>query len=188
MNHIATSGDPTSNLDNSVAGVDFRYLNSRLPGARSLEGDVWFQQSSTEGLEGDDTALGLGLRLPSNTGMRGELGLMRVEPNFNPALGFVRRRGVDQLSLDGGHTWRPLTGPVRTYFSGIDAERIEYLDNGDVQSQSVVVQALNVELDSQDVFGIGATHFKEGLRQPFMISSGVVIPAGDYSLDRKSVM
>jgi hypothetical protein len=72
---------------------------------------------------------------------------------------------------------------VRTYFSGIDAERIEYLDNGDVQTQSVAVQALNVELDSQDTFGIGATYFQEGLRAPFMISSGVVIPPGHYSFD-----
>jgi hypothetical protein len=115
--------------------------------------------------------------------MRAELGLMRIEPNFNPALGFVRRRGVNQVALDTGHTWRPLRGPVRTYFTGVDAERIEYLDNGDVQSQSVAVQALNVELDSQDFFGIGATYFKEGLRAPFMISSGVVIPTGEYSFD-----
>ena len=31
---IVTDGDPNSNVDNSVAGVDFRYLNSRLAGGR----------------------------------------------------------------------------------------------------------------------------------------------------------
>ncbi len=72
---IMTRGNPSSNLDNSVAGVDFRYLNSQLIRGKSLEGDAWFQQSDSEGLVGgDDTAFGVGVRLPSNSGFRGEAG------------------------------------------------------------------------------------------------------------------
>ncbi|HMB73624.1 MAG TPA: DUF5916 domain-containing protein, partial [Gammaproteobacteria bacterium] len=37
---ILTDGDPGSNLDNSVAGVDFLYRNSRLPGGRRLEAEA----------------------------------------------------------------------------------------------------------------------------------------------------
>jgi hypothetical protein len=180
---IVTRGDPTSNLDNGVTGVDFRYLNSRLFGGRSLEADAWLQQSDSENLVGDDTAAGLGVRLPSNTGLRGEVRLMRIEENFYPALGFVRRRGIEQTSLEGGHTWRPRVGILRTLFTGVDAERVEYLDDGSVQSQSVLFQALNVELDSQDALGIGVTSGKEGLREPFTISRGVRIPTGSYSFD-----
>ena len=36
---IVTSGDPRSNLDNSVFGVDFRYRNTQLPGGRTLAGE-----------------------------------------------------------------------------------------------------------------------------------------------------
>jgi hypothetical protein len=180
---IMTQGDPSSNLDNRVAGVDFRYLNSRLSGGRSLEGDAWFQQSDSEHLVGNDTAIGLGVRLPSNTGVRAEAGLMRIEENFYPALGFVRRTGIDQATLDLGHTWRPGGGVIRTLFSGVEAERIEYLDDGSVQSQSVMLEALNVELDSQDQFSIGVTSSKEGLRESFAISRGVTIPRGMYSFD-----
>ncbi|MYJ94303.1 MAG: hypothetical protein F4053_01515, partial [Proteobacteria bacterium] len=39
---IVTDGDPHTNLDNTVVGADFRYLNTRLPGRRTAEGDAWF--------------------------------------------------------------------------------------------------------------------------------------------------
>ena len=187
---IVTSGDPTSNRDNSVAGVDFRYLDSQLIGNRSIEGDAWIQQSSTPGLDGDDMAFGLALGMPSNTGWRGEAGYTRIEGNFYPALGFVRRTGIDEVSLQGGHTWRPRDTPIRTLFSGLNVTRIEYLDdvfvNGeklDVQTQNINLQALNVEFNSQDSISLGVSNSKEGLETPFMISRGVVIPAGMYSFD-----
>ena len=147
---IVTDGDPSSNLDNSVVGVDFRYQNSQLIGGKSLEGDAWFQQSDSEHLVGDDTAIGLAVRVPSNTGLRGEFGLTRMEQNFYPALGFVRRTGIDQADLELGHTWRPASSAIRTVFSGVNATRIEYLDDGSIQSQNVTLQALNLELNSQD--------------------------------------
>ena len=187
---IFTSGDPTSNRDNSVAGLDFRYLDSQLVGNRSIEGDAWFQQSDTPGLDGDDMAFGLALGMPSNTGWRGEAGYTRIEGNFYPALGFVRRTGIDEFSLQGGHTWRPRDTPIRTLFSGLNVTRIEYLDdafvNGeklDVQTQNITLQALNVEFNSQDSVSLGVSNSKEGLEAPFMISRGVVIPAGMYSFD-----
>ena len=64
---IVTDGDPHSNLDNTVVGVDFRYLNSRLPGRRTAEGEAWYQKSSTPGLDGDDTAFGAGFAFEVST-------------------------------------------------------------------------------------------------------------------------
>ena len=49
---LVTEGDPRSNLDNSVVGVDFNYLNTRLARNRTLQGSAWVQQSDTEGLVG----------------------------------------------------------------------------------------------------------------------------------------
>ena len=39
---IVTNGDPRSNLDNTLFGMDFRYRNTRLPGGRTLEGEAWY--------------------------------------------------------------------------------------------------------------------------------------------------
>jgi hypothetical protein len=180
---ILTDGDPGSNLDNQVLGVDFRYLNSRLAGGRGLQGEVWLQQSDTEGLTGDDGAAGFGIRMPSNTGLRGELGFTRIDQNFNPALGFVRRKGIEELSFEFGNTWRPTGNALRTLFSGLNGNRIEFLDTGEVQSESINLQALNVEFDSQDAIDIGYTRSREGLRTPFEISPGITIPVGLHTFD-----
>jgi hypothetical protein len=187
---IVTSGDTTSNNDNSVAGVDFRYLNSRIVGSRSLEGDAWFQQSSTPGLVGNDSAFGVGMRMPSNTGWRGEVEYTRIEENFYPALGFVRRTGVDDLGVEAGYTWRPLGTAIRTISTAFNASSIEFLDDVfvdgeklDVQSQNVNLQLINIDLNSQDGFGINVSNSKEGLESPFNISRGVIIPEGMYSFD-----
>jgi hypothetical protein len=191
---IVTSGDPTSNDDNTVAGVDFRYLKSRFAGDRSLEGDAWFQQSDTPGLVGDDSAYGVAIGMPSNVGWRGDLEYTRIGGDFNPALGFVRRTGIYDAGLEGGYTWRPLGGAIRTISTGLNLSRIVTLDdvfaNGeklDVQSQNVNLQLINVDLNSQDGFGLNVSNSKEGLDAPFLISRGVTIPEGMYSFDTLNV-
>ncbi len=70
---IVTDGDPHSNLDNTIVGADFRHLDTRLPGRRTAEGDAWYQQSSTPGLDGDDTAYGAGFRIRSIDKFNGEV-------------------------------------------------------------------------------------------------------------------
>jgi hypothetical protein len=184
---IVTSGDPATGLDNTVVGVDFRYFNSRLLGGRGVEGDAWVQQSDTPGLDGNDGAVGVQLRVPSSTGFRGELGFTRIDENFNPALGFVRRRGIDEGYFELGHAWRPRDRAIRTIFSGIGADRIEYLDDGSIQTQSLSLQAINVEFNSQDQVSLAFSNQKEGLREPFMISPGIVIAPGLYSFDTTNV-
>ena len=97
---IGTRGDPSSNDDNSLIGVDLRYLNTRIRGGRVLEADAWFQRSDTEGMSGEDSAFGLGVGMPNNSGLRGGLYVKEVQANFNPALGFVSRSGVRDVSAD----------------------------------------------------------------------------------------
>jgi hypothetical protein len=180
---IYTNGDPSSNENNSVAGIDFRYLDSAFADGRSLEAVAWFQQSDSEGIKSGDTAYGLNMRIPSSSGVRGGFGTVRIEENFNPALGFVRRRGIEQVEFDVGHTWRPRGGAIRTLFSGISGERIDYLDNGDIQSESLSLQVIEINLDSQDGFGLDYSRNREGLRNPFAISEGVTIAPGLYTFE-----
>ena len=68
---VMTDGNPQSNVDNSVVGADFRFLNSRIAGGRVLEADAWYQQSDTPGLVGDDAAFGFGVNMPNTAGFRG---------------------------------------------------------------------------------------------------------------------
>jgi hypothetical protein len=180
---IATSGDPTSNLDNSLVGVDFRYVNTRLPGNRSVDADIWYQQSDTPGLQGDDSALGMTMRMPNNTGLRGGVGFKRIERNFDPALGFVNNAGIDNYTAELGHTWRRGGSFMQAIFSGVDANRIEFIDDGSVQSQVVALRALEIETRGRDDLKLRAFATDETLRAGFEISPGITIPAGRYSFD-----
>jgi hypothetical protein len=66
-------------------------------------------------------------------------------------------------------------------FSGLDANRIEYLDDGSVQSEIFALRALEVETSGRDQFRVRFYSTDEGLREEFEISDGVVLPVGEYS-------
>ncbi len=85
---IVTEGNPGSTIDNSLVGVDFLYRNSRLPGGKLVEVNAWAQESDTEGETGDQSAYGIRLAAPNNTGWRGGVGYTRLGEGFDPGLGF----------------------------------------------------------------------------------------------------
>ena len=180
---ILTHGDPNSNLDNTLAGVDFRYTNTRFGNGRTLEGSLWYQQSETEGLAGDDSAFGFTLRAPNAEGFRGGIGYKELQQNFFPALGFVNRVGVRDMTLEGGYTWYSDWFAIRLIHSGVDFQRIEKISGG-VESQIVNLRAFEVEGDTGDVFGFNYYLMEENLETGFEIFDGVVIPAGNYEFEQ----
>ena len=177
---IATHGSPRGNLDNSVTGFDFLYRNTRLPGGRTLEAEAWVQQSDTPGLDGNDSAHGFGIRLPSSSGIRVGAGRKEFETNFNPALGFISRRGVTDTTFDLSYTLLPRTGPFQSIRATFDAQRYELTD-GRLQSQSRNLRPINFTNRSGDEGTLVYRVFDEALVEPFEISPGVVIPTGKYN-------
>ena len=178
---IVTDGNPQSNSDNSLAGVDFRYQNTRLPNGKTLESEIWYQKTATDGLDGDDGAWGARLWMPNSAGFRGGLGLKEVQGNFNPALGYLNRRDIRDTTGEFGYTHRPSGSYVRSVYAGATTQRIERLTGG-LQSEAT---KFRVKLENQtgDVLSLEAQREKEGLVQPFEISRGIVIPMGDYAFD-----
>jgi hypothetical protein len=184
---IATSGNPTSNLDNSLVGADFLFLSSRLPGGRTLEGDLWFQRSQTEGVSGDDSAFGLAMRMPNSSGLRGGMGVRQIEKNFFPALGFVSRTDVRDTMGDIGFT-RIVSGRiVQSLYAGLDAQRVTSLTDGEVDTQIIAFRPLELETRGRDLTRLVMTSNDERVLQPFAIyASGtrrIVIEPGKYSFN-----
>jgi hypothetical protein len=190
LGFIVTDGDPNSNLDNSVVGADFRYLNTRFPGGRVLEGDAWYQQSDTEGLTGEDSSFGLGIGMPNNTGLRGSVALKEIQENFKPALGFVNRSNIRDVTADLGYTHFLNGDFVLSAFGGVDIQRITFLDGG-LQSETIVGRLLELETQSEDEFALRYHASREVVGEAFGIyedeSREVVVPIGDYSFDEISV-
>ena len=79
---IVTSGNPRSNIDNSLAGADFRYRNRRLLPGRTTEGAAWFQRSDSANLDLDQSAWGMDLGVDSSEGFTGRVEYEVMQPNF----------------------------------------------------------------------------------------------------------
>jgi hypothetical protein len=196
---IVTDGDPATNVENSTVGADFRYLNSRMPGGRVLESDMWYQRTDTPGLDGDSSAYGFGVSLPNNTGMRAGAALKTVEQDFNPALGFVNRSNIRDFTADVGYTRFFRGSLLQSAFFGIDAEQVRYhdvdlertlalarldpaapqeerdqiaalVDTG-LQSEVVVLRLFEVETNRRDGLDFRHTLNKEVVVEPFTIYS-----------------
>ncbi len=177
---IVTEGNPGENLDNSLAGLDFSYRNTRLPGGRSLEADVWYQQSDTEGVDSDQAAFGFSVRLPTNDGFRAEFDYREYDANFNPALGFINRRNVSDAKLSLGYMVRPASGYLQSWLMHLDVEHVDQLDTGALQTHGLFIRPIVLRNRTGDEFSFGYRGLTEGIASPFEISPGIVIPVGQY--------
>ena len=181
---ITTAGDPNSDRDNALVGADFRYLNTHLPGGRVMQADAWYQHTTTEDLAGNDSAFGLGVRMPNNTGWRGGGTVKVLQRNFAPALGFVNRADVRDAVADAGYTIFPRTRHLQSMFFGVDAQRVDYLGGG-LQSQVVLGRVLELRNNTGDAVNVHYSATREAVNEPFTIYRDnvrqVVVPPGRYS-------
>jgi hypothetical protein len=180
---IFTNGNPSASEDNSVVGVDFRYLNTRLSNGKTIAGSVWYQQSDTEGLSGNDSAYGLSFTAPNTEGWSGEINYRRLEDNFNPALGFVNQTDVATWFAKTSYIWRPKNSIFRSISTVAKIQRVDKL-NGDFDLQVFSADFIALENHSGDVGTLFTTMYREQLSSPFEISDGIIIPVGQYKWDR----
>lgn len=104
---ILTNGDPLSDDDNTLIGVDANYRSTSLIKGKSLEANSWYQRSDSEGVDRNNQAWGASLGLFARKGFYGEFSYSHIEEDFNPALGFVNRAGVNKYTLWSSYMFRP---------------------------------------------------------------------------------
>ncbi|MES2627070.1 MAG: carbohydrate binding family 9 domain-containing protein [Pseudomonadota bacterium] len=180
---IFTSGNPTGVLDNSLVGTDFRYQNTRFSETHTLRGDAYYQQTDTQGLNGDDKAYGVSMNLDTqNNGFGGSAGYNYFGEQYNPALGFANRVGIESFNIGGSGRYFVQDHPlIRTLNSFMRYEYNRDLETGELQSENLFWRPLNINTHIGDQVGFGAGRNREGLEQDFQISPGIFIPAGKYS-------
>lgn len=184
---IATYGNPTGDADNSLVGVDFNYLDTRSFDNVTIEGQMWYQQSDTEGLDGDDSSWGVKLGSPNQTGFNGSVQYTNIGENFFPALGFVNRRGIKQSEASFGHVKRFGGGSLlRSVENTLIWTRVEDM-LGNVESEEIELKFADVENQYGDEASLSFTDIREVLTVPFRITEDVTIPIGNYSYKRYGV-
>ena len=134
--------------------------------------------TDTPGLVGDNHAYNVAWDHNSET-WRFTLGYVEVADNFNPEVGFLRRRGFRNLdsgfsfiTRPRGISWLQQVRPHATFnrfwnFAGFQESSFLHIDNDlEFADSSLVKTAWNVT--------------GEGVTEPFEISKGVIVPVGVY--------
>jgi hypothetical protein len=176
---MLTWGNPISDEDNGFAGVDYRYRNSEVFGSQVFVADAFVMKSFSEGIDKNELAYGLTLNFP-NDKWNGKVSYLEIQENFNPALGFVNRRGIREYSGEIRRRVRPKGhGYIRTMDWSVETGFTTNTDN-ELQSGRVWASFFEIENHTGDQITAWGNWGYEKLNVPFEIQPGVSIPAGTY--------
>lgn len=180
---MVTSGDPARPESNSTMGLDMRLATSDFLGAnRNMVVNAWGLKTKNHGVDDKSAAFGFAAHYP-NDRFQAQVMWREIQENFDPALGFVQRTNVRMLRVGGSFNPRPnpSTG-VQQIFHDVFYTRFTRLDNGLVETSKFHVTMFDWHLNTGDslhsLFDLSPTY--ERLFEPFEISPGVVLPAGEY--------
>jgi hypothetical protein len=180
---IVTNGDPLTNDDNTVVGLDVNYKNSTFGGNRLVTGSAWTQQSFSSGVSSNQTAYGASLQYP-NDRINWKMSYREFGDNFNPALGFVNRPGIRDYNGSWRYRWRP-PGVINTIDARLAASLITDTSNS-VELSVTAFRPLILETVIGDRIELRYAHFHEVVDVPFPIDD-VFIPKGSYDYDEGMV-
>jgi len=179
---IMTHGDPTSNEDNSVVGLDFLYRTSDGPFGEILTGKFWAQQSRSSDLDGDDRAFGAAFEIPSDR-LSASLEAQLIEENFRPALGFVNRVGIRRFDAGMRYRTRPEKGWWRAINHRIDLSLVTDMD-GETLSQRTAIRPVSLYSHRDDFLFVEWERNRETVREEFDLFNRLAVPVGEYEFDR----
>jgi len=179
---IMTHGDPGSNDNNSLVGVDFLYRNSNGPFGQIVTGNFWAQQSKTTGISGDDQAFGVLLEMPNDL-VSGYVNAEEIQENFNPALGFVNRTGIRRFATGGRYRTRPSEGRWRSIAHRADFNLVNDMD-GRTLTQMTRVRPIVLENHDGDFMFVEWRNNEELVEEAFELFGRLEVPAGRYKFDR----
>ena len=135
-------------------------------------------RTQTPGLDGEEYAYNLSADYTS-AAWRYVLGYMEVADNFNPEVGFLRRRGFRKIDAGVFNTYRP------TNFLKIQELRPHVTFNGfwnfdGFQETSLLHIHPQIEFNDSSSLSVWWNVTGEGVTSPFEIASGVIVPPGTY--------
>lgn len=179
---IATSGDPLTNGDATLFGVDLNYTTGDLFGrpANLFDGSLYFQTTNATGRDQDSDAYGWGLKYDTPTW--GFVSYMdRVGIDYYPALGSVRQTGVTTLTGKLDYEFNPdslkSVVPAITY-----VQRYNLLDH-DLEYETYGTE-MTAETRRGETLLLRARNEWERLPQSFKIGNGVSVQPGTFSGQR----
>jgi hypothetical protein len=185
---IFTDGDPSGAADNSLAGADVLWQTSTLFGSRNFSAGGWYAKSFGDLSAGDPAGYGFKVDYPNDLWDIAAT-FKRFGDALDPKLGFLPRPGTRQYDTYVAFQPRPQGGPfgwVRQFFFEFEPSLVENLD-GVVESWRIFTAPFNARTQTGEHLEANWAPQFERLLEPFEVSDGVVIPAGDYHFTRYRV-
>jgi len=175
---ISTFGDPNSDVHSSTHGVDFRYRTDKLFGNRVFEANSYLLSSHNSGQD-DGTAFSLEL-LYLNDLINAGATYYRIDDEFDPKLGYVRRTGVNKFQ---NHvSWQPRFNNsqlVRQAFLSYTNSIYTNLGGGGETIENSVVLPRIIFESTDEVF-LKFSHFTDNPDYNFFVPGADTIEEGDY--------
>lgn len=178
---IATFGNPRGG-SGLMAGVDGVYRTSRFLGDKNFLAGIWALGADQIGASGDRWAFGGQLDFPNDL-VDAAITWKRIGDGFDPALGFVPRRGVHLLNISVNVQPRPKILSIRQAFFE-NALSLATDLQGRWESYRLFFAPINFRFENGDRFEANVVPQGEQLREPFEVADGVFIGAGTYRFTR----
>ncbi len=181
---IGTNGDPTSAGENQLVGADFYHRVPRFFGDMDLRATIDGMASAAQGASGDGESFGAQI---DSRGREWEIGagVRWVSDDFNPALGFVRRRGSRAETCKV--QWMPRLaegGAIRTFNLRVAVGRQETWE-GAAQNVDLAIEKLGFDFHSGDsVFVYWRDSFERVESDFTLFRSSTTVLADDYRTRR----
>ena len=164
---------------NSVTGIDFQYRNTDFMGGHTFEVNLYTLGSYSEDLGGLEPAWATNAKLYDRN-IELSASVIEIGNDFNPAMGFVRRRGTRRymLAADFIPYFEEISW-LRNTRHGYEAELYTDLGN-DVVNTKQTFNLASLSFESQEMLSLSVSHHTDRPNKDFDISDGTVIPAGNY--------
>ncbi len=160
-------------------------LDSRIGLGQAWTFDTWVARTRTPGRKGRDVGLGQYAKFEVRD-FEGYVRYLQVGEDFNPEVGFLNRSGYRNLMTQimkfvrtPSIPWIRQFNPHVTYRSYWDFEGFQ--ETGWLHFDVVA------KFENGGQFGGEVNYHTEGLKKPFEVSPGVVIPVGTYDFFRNVI-
>lgn len=187
---IFTDGDPQNDRSAGTLGLDFRYRNSRFMGDKIFQGEAWYQETDNGAIAGsgdmaltqDTEAWGVRAQLPNDRHYF-DSWFYHFGENFDPAMGFANRTGIENKFATYRHRYRPENSYWESHDWQLSFRRIDSTVNNE-KSYATQLTPWSARTAKSDQVHFSINRERELLNEGFDLFDRLEIPAGDYEFTR----
>ena len=170
---------PKTGYSNRAFGADVNLYFTNFLGNKNLAIYSFVAGTQTPGIHKNNMAYRVLIDYPNDL-IDSYAYFYAIDPEFNPEIGFIRRKGIRQGGGAFRFTPRPHRWGIRKFvFKPIDFDYTTDL-SGQMESFEYELRPLGFSTVARDYFEFNLQRSFERLDEPFNIYADIVIPPGSY--------